>query len=179
MASKRELARAKAKEKKTKAEEKARAKAAAKQAKADAAAKAKADKQKAKADAAIAKKAGKKTIKGKATPPPTYDRRYLDDASNPRRRVDDGVFVAPKVPQPYPAVRYHETDPPRTVQTEEEDKALGPGWSDTPTATATGTYPAWRYHHTKPPRLVNDKSEDDALGADWYPTVKAAAASAP
>lgn len=109
----------------------------------------------------------------------TQDRRYLDNVANPRRRAEDGAHVAPSVPQPYPAVRYHETDPPRTVQNEAEDKALGPGWTASPSNTSGVVYPSWRYHHTLPPRLVATKDEADALGADWYPTVKAAAASAP
>lgn len=107
-----------------------------------------------------------------------HDRRYLDDATHPRRRAEDGAHVAPAAPVPYPAVRYHETDPPRTVNTEAEDKALGPGWSATPTNTGGGSvYPSWRFHKTLPPRLVNTKDEADALGPDWYPTVTAAAGS--
>jgi hypothetical protein len=42
-----------------------------------------------------------------------------------------GLSVAPN---PFPSVRYHATKPPVTVKDEDEDKALGEGWADTPAA---------------------------------------------
>jgi|HubBroStandDraft_6_1064221.scaffolds.fasta_scaffold08580_3 hypothetical protein len=34
--------------------------------------------------------------------------------------------------QTYPRVKYHPKHPPKTVQNNEEEKALGSGWYDTP-----------------------------------------------
>lgn len=107
----------------------------------------------------------------------TFDRRYLDNPENPRRRVEDATVVTPKPFEAYPAYRYHETQGSRIVQNAEEDEALGAEWTDRPTdATGLG-YPSWRYHLTKPPVLVTTKDEDDALGVGWFHTVREAAAS--
>ena len=38
----------------------------------------------------------------------------------------------PKVFKAYPAKRYHATQAPVYVQTEAEDRELGPGWGDHP-----------------------------------------------
>jgi hypothetical protein len=35
-------------------------------------------------------------------------------------------------PSAYPSVRYHPTAGTKTVNDEDEDRALGPGWVDTP-----------------------------------------------
>ena len=42
------------------------------------------------------------------------------------------LFQGGYVYHPYPAVRYHRTEQPRTVQNAEEDMQLGDEWADTP-----------------------------------------------
>lgn len=118
---------------------------------------------------ADAKKAADKAV--------SYDRRYLDNPKNPRRRADD-VTAAAAVPQPYPAWRYHATLGHCIVQDAAADAGLGDGWSATPPEHVAVTYPSWRYHLTQAPRLVNSPADAQALGAGWYPSVMAAAAAA-
>lgn len=80
-------------------------------------------------------------------------------------------------PQLFPAARYHATLGSRLVKDEEEDAALGEGWSDAVPDAAPAVYPAYRYHASKDPLLVKDAAADAALGEGWYPTVQLAAAS--
>lgn len=119
---------------------------------------------------ADAKKAADKAV--------SYDRRYLDNPKNPRRRASDADVVAAVAPQAYPAWRYHATLGHCIVPDAAADAGLGEGWSATPPEHVAVTYPSWRYHLTQAPRLVNSPADAAALGPGWYPSVVAAAAAA-
>lgn len=117
---------------------------------------------------ADAKKAADKAV--------SYDRRYLDNPKNLRRRASDADVVAAVEPQAYPAWRYHATLGHCIVQDAAADQGLGAGWSATPPEHVAVTYPSWRYHRTQPPRLVNSPADALALGDGWHPSLLAAAA---
>src|ERR1700733_11767293 len=62
----------------------------------------------------------------------------------------------------YPKTMYsvNATIPPRVVNSDAEEKALGPDWRDTPQGAK---YPKAKYHETLEPRLVNNEAEEQAL----------------
>jgi hypothetical protein len=62
----------------------------------------------------------------------------------------------------YPKTMYNvnATIPPKVVNTEAEEKALGTDWKDTPQGAK---YPKAKYHESLEPRLVNNEEEEKAL----------------
>jgi hypothetical protein len=62
----------------------------------------------------------------------------------------------------YPKTMYNvnATIPPRVVNSDAEEKALGTDWKDTPQGAK---YPKAKYHETLEPRLVQNEAEEQAL----------------
>lgn len=71
----------------------------------------------------------------------------------------------------YPKTMYsiNATIPPKVVNNEAEEKALGADWKDTPPGAK---YPKAQYHETLEPRLVNNEAEEKALGWQDKPVEK-------
>lgn len=60
----------------------------------------------------------------------------------------------PHVHVPYPSCRYHATEPAKLVRSEEEDKALGPGWHDSPLKCVKPEPKSEEKHEEKPAKKV-------------------------
>lgn len=111
---------------------------------------------------------------------------------------DNRPGAGAQTPPPYPKYKYQTGKMPKQVLTEEEDKALGPAWSDAAIPAACPTmdfsrapaapdlpsdrfytsspvvmavpYPKYKYSKTEPPKLVRNEDEEKALGPDWGDT---------
>ena len=66
--------------------------------------------------------------------------------------------------QEYPKSMHHATKAPVMVYSPQQQKALGPEWSE---AYIHQPYPKWKYHWTKPALIVKNAEEEKALGAGW------------
>lgn len=66
----------------------------------------------------------------------------------------------------YPKTMYNvnATVPTKVVNSEAEEKSLGPDWKDTPQGAK---YPKAKYHETLEPRLVHSEAEEKALSG-WH-----------
>ena len=72
--------------------------------------------------------------------------------------------------QPYPSVRYHPKHGQRPVKNEEEDKALGAGWTDTP-AKKSAALPDWDPNPTAPEPAQAAEPKEEAV-PEWKPAEK-------